>query len=97
MERRHRISINGKRWTLVLKAAKMRDRWGDCTNPASKRRQVRVSSQAKGTAFLDTLIHELIHARWWSLCETEVTEFAAELTAILRLLREDVIEALEDD
>lgn len=72
------------------------DRWGDCSNPSGRNRRIRISRSAKGLLWLDVLIHELIHARWWALCETEVTAFASELTAILRLLREEVEEALED-
>lgn len=95
-EQRHRIRIDGRRWLLVI-GARLRDRWGDCDPPDSKRRRIRVSDQARGTAFVDTLIHELIHARWWSIDEQEVTEFAAEVTAVLQLLRDRVIEALEDE
>jgi hypothetical protein len=47
--------------------------------------------------WLDVLLHELIHARWWALCETEVTDFASELSAVLLLLRNDVIEAMEEE
>lgn len=97
MERRHRIRIDGRRWLLVVGVRNLRDRWGDCDPPDSKRRRIRVADQARGTAFVDTLIHELIHARWWHLDETEVTEFAAEVTAVLQLLRDVVIEALEDE
>lgn len=81
---------------LEVGAAIPNDRWGDCSNPNSKRRLVRIHRAARGEVFLDVLLHELIHARWWALCETEVTEFAQELTAILRMFREEVIEALED-
>ena len=94
--RRHRISIGGRKWLLEVGVKIPNDRWGDCSNPNSKRRRIRIHRAARGEVFLDVLLHELIHARWWALCETEVTEFANELTAILRMFREEVIEALED-
>jgi hypothetical protein len=33
--------------------------------------------------FVEVLLHELIHARWWCLDEGEVTEFAEEASAVL--------------
>ena len=94
--RRHRIAIGGKRWTLELGAKLPVDRWGDCSNPSSKNRRIRIGN-ARGMQWLDVLLHELIHARWWALCETEVTDFASELSAVLLLLRNDVIEAMEEE
>lgn len=93
--RRHRITINKRRWLLDVAARLPSDKWGDCSDPATKNREIRVSKSAKGSIWLEVLLHELIHARWWALCETEVTEFAKELVSILSLLREEVAEALE--
>lgn len=92
---RHRIVINRQRWLLDTAAKLPNDRWGDCSDPAKKNRKIRVSKSAKGNQWLEVLLHELIHARWWALCETEVTAFAKELAAILNLLRAEVAEALE--
>ncbi len=94
---RHRVSINGKRWTLDVAATLPPDRWGDCSEPHKPNRRIRVSRSAKSSHWLEVLVHELIHARWWALCETEVTAFSKELVAILLLLREQVAEALEED
>lgn len=94
--RRHRISIGGKRWLLELGAKLPSDRWGDCTNPNNRNRRIRIGN-ARGIGWLDVLLHELIHARWWALCESEVNEFASELSAVLLLLREQVLEAMEED
>lgn len=94
--RRYRISIGGRKWLLEVGVQIPDDRWGDCSHPNSKKRRIRIHRAARGEVFLDVLLHELIHARWWALCETEVTEFANELTAILRKFKEEVIEALED-
>jgi len=95
--RRHRISIGGQRWTLEVGAVLPRDRWADCDPPTARRRLIRISNAATGATFLDCVIHELIHARWWALCESEVKEFAEELTAVLRLFSEQVIDAMEED
>jgi hypothetical protein len=94
---RHRITINKRRWLLDIAARIPSDRWGDCDDPQKKRRRIRVSKTAKGITWLEVLIHELIHARWWALCETEVTAFSKELVAILVLLRARVIEVLEEE
>lgn len=95
--RRHRIQIGGLKWTLEVGGRMPPDRWGDTTPPTSKNRRIRVSGAARGEKFVDVLIHELIHARWWNICESEVTEFAKEITAILRLFPEEVMEAIAED
>lgn len=91
-----RIVIANRTWRLETDAD-LGDRWGDCSDPAAPRRRIRVSKRAKGLWFIEILIHELIHARWWALCESEVTEFAAELTAVLALFREEILEAMNAD
>lgn len=93
--KRHRIVINGQRWLLDTAARLPNDRWGDCSEPLKKNRKIRVSKSAKGNLWLEVLLHEMIHARWWALCETEVTAFAKEVVAVLALLREEVAEALD--
>lgn len=97
-ERRFRINIGGLVYELIIEAARVpKDRWGDCSPPNAKRRRIRVSNRCTGTAFIDTLLHELIHARWWCLDESEVSEFATEVAEVFRVLKDLVIEALDDE
>ncbi|MEY3205070.1 MAG: hypothetical protein RLZZ21_1401 [Planctomycetota bacterium] len=46
---------------------------------------------------METLLHELIHSRWWALDETEVSEFAEEAVAVLRQFPDELAAMLEDD
>jgi len=76
---KHRtVWINGERWTI--RRAKLRGVYGDC-NYAT--RTIRIHHTLAGTELMDTLLHELIHARWPDLLESSVEEFAATLTAVL--------------
>lgn len=96
--RKRRINIGGVAWRLDPSARLPKDRWGDC-DPPQKRgiREIRVSEHACGEQFVDTLFHELTHARWWALCETEVREFVEEAVAILKQFPEEVLEMLEEE
>ncbi len=58
---------------------------------------IRISRHAVGLEFVETLLHELIHARWWALDETEVSEFAEEAVAILRKFPDELSAMLEDE
>ena len=73
--KRTSADIAGQRWT-VQRCKVPPDRYGDCDY--SKRR-IRICHKLAGEAFLNTLCHELIHARWPDLSEDAVHEFADEL------------------
>ena len=72
------VYINGERWKI--RRAKLRGKYGDCDY---KTRTIRIHHTLTGTELLDTLLHELIHARWPDLLESSVEEFASTLTAVL--------------
>lgn len=74
-----RIYLNGERWQLKF-CRVPKTIYGDCDYG---RRVIRISKELHGETKLDTMLHELIHARWPDLCETSVCEFASELAAIL--------------
>jgi hypothetical protein len=44
---------------------------------------IRIDPRVTGTDLLDTLIHELVHARWPDLHEEAVTEFATMAASVL--------------
>lgn len=73
------VHIGQKRWKIrVCKTPP--DRLGDCNDETGT---IRVSEKLVGVDFVEVLLHELIHARWWCLDEGEVTEFAEEAAAVL--------------
>lgn len=72
------VYIGGQRWKLRL--ARLRNIYGDCNYGT---RTIRIDDRLTGTDYLDTLLHELIHARWPDLSEEAVVEFAGILTTIL--------------
>jgi hypothetical protein len=97
-DRIHTVNIGGRRYRLNARAPlKIAEFYGDCSPPNARRPQIRIARDARGSDFVDTLIHELIHARWWALDEDEVSEFASEIVAILRRFPDDVEEMLEED
>jgi hypothetical protein len=72
------VEIHGDRWKIVK--AKLRGCYGDC-NYATK--TIRIHHTLTGTELMDTLLHELIHARWPDIMETSVAEFASTLASVL--------------
>lgn len=72
------VYINGERWKI--RRARLRNCYGDC-NYATK--TIRIHHTLVGTELMDTLLHELIHARWPDLLESSVEEFAETLTTVL--------------
>ena len=78
--KRHRVHIRRKWWTLEYVSNLYKDRWGDC---CWDKRTVRVRDTAAGVDRLDTIVHELTHARFPDLSEEAVTDFATTVAAIL--------------
>lgn len=66
------------RWTLV--PARLAGVYGECDYD---KKTIRIHHTLRGIELLDTLIHELIHARWPDLSEDAVEEFASTLAAIV--------------
>lgn len=77
-----RITLLGKRWNLRFVPG-MKD-WGQCDNPASAKKEIRVNAKAKGIDLLDTLIHEMLHAAEWHKDETSWIEpVASDMARVL--------------
>jgi hypothetical protein len=72
------VHINGARWKI--RRARLRGRCGECDYGA---RTIRIATGLDGTDLLDTLIHELCHARWPDLHEEAVLEFATLAAKVL--------------
>jgi hypothetical protein len=85
------VHIGQKKWKIRVCAVPT-DRLGDCNDETGT---IRVSSKLAGVDFVEVLLHELIHARWWCLDEGEVTEFAEEAAAVLEAFGVTVTE--DDD
>jgi hypothetical protein len=65
------VYIAGQRWKIVR--AKLRRAYGECDYDT---RTIRIDERVTGRELLDTLIHELVHARWPDLHEQAVIEFS---------------------
>ena len=72
------VYIAGQRWKI--QRARLRNLYGDCDY---EQRLIRIDERVTGTDYLDTLLHELIHARWPDIAEESVAEFAGMLTTVL--------------
>jgi hypothetical protein len=72
------VYIAGQRWKVCR--ARLRGRYGDCDYAT---RTIRIDERISGTELLDTLLHELVHARWPDLHEEAVIEFATMATEVL--------------
>jgi len=72
------VWIAGQRWRV--RWARLRAAYGECDY---ERREIRLAKGLAGRELMDTLLHELIHARWPDIAEESVLEFAAILTEAL--------------
>jgi hypothetical protein len=78
--RQRTVNIAGSRWRI--QRARLRNAYGLCDYAT---RTIKIGTGLAGSELLDTLIHELIHARWPDLSEDAVIEFANLLTHVLEL------------
>ena len=77
--KRRTVYIGDQRWKLA-RDRRLRGSYGECDYAA---KTIRICSTLVGLDLLDTLIHEVIHARWPDLHEEAVEEVATTLAGIL--------------
>jgi len=70
------VTINKKRWSLVFRRLAKND--GECDSPTAPKKQIRISPVVvkDDERYMDTVLHELLHAGCWSLDEEFVSEYA---------------------
>jgi hypothetical protein len=78
-----RIKIGGKYWSIETASNMPRSLYGWCSSPDSKGKLIQIRETLKGEAMLDTIIHEMMHARHWDLSEETVCEFATDVARFL--------------
>jgi len=78
---RHKIA--GKNYKIVIDA-RLKDAHGICTDPARPRPTIKVTRGLSEAVFLETVLHEALHASAYQLLsEGFVSECAADLAGLL--------------
>lgn len=75
----YRIYIDGQAWKMRF-CRVSKDIFGDCDY---EEKTIRISNKLTGEEKLNTILHELIHARWPDIAELSVRHFADELAGIV--------------
>lgn len=70
------VWIAGERWKVV--ETRLRTAYGVCDYES---RTIKIAAGLSAEDLLDTLLHEVIHARWPDISEESVVEFAGILAA----------------
>jgi len=73
------VYINEQRWK-ILRCKLPSDRHGDCDYNT---RTIRISESLHSEEYLNCLIHEIIHARWYDLDESAVLDIADLLAGVI--------------
>ena len=75
------VTIDGRRWKM-RKVRTLR-RPGDCDDPNTPGKEIRLRDSLKGKKRLDVIMHEVIHAWDFKLDEEAVMQFGNEVSQIL--------------
>lgn len=78
-----RVKVLGKYWDMIF-GGTAPDEDGRCDAPDIPKRKIRLRRGLRGDVLLETVIHEVVHAAAFHVDEEYVSEFAADLTRILR-------------
>lgn len=78
--RRRTIYIGGQRWKVDWNAALRGDTYGLC-DYATK--TIRLRRGQTVTELVDTIIHEILHARWADLDESAVIDISETISGFL--------------
>lgn len=76
-----RIMLLGRAWNLSF--VRLRGIKGDCSPPDRPRKRIRIHGPLRGKLFLDTLIHEMLHAADWSKDEEWVNQIATDMAEVI--------------
>lgn len=76
--KRRTIYVGDQRWKIQRVRLRADDGQCDYSN-----RTIKIADKLHGVDLLDTLIHELIHARWPDLHEEAVAEFSETLSGVV--------------
>ncbi len=79
VRKRRTVYVGDQRWK-IQRNARLRDCDGKCDY---KTRTIFLRAGLHGSDLLDTILHELIHARWPDLSEDAVCEFSETVSALL--------------
>lgn len=77
------IRLGNKRWRLREVDALPAKRRGDCDDPQTPRKQIRLLASLQGRDRLEILLHEFFHALAWDLDESWVEVSARDVAKIL--------------
>jgi hypothetical protein len=76
------VTILGKRWRLRF--CRMASDDGQCDDPRTPGKEIRINVSLRGRARLETVIHEMLHAgNWLHRSEEAVDEEARDMSRIL--------------
>lgn len=77
------VTFNRKRWKIIFE--KMATSRGMCDSPETKNKAIRIDPRVKKNdlLYLDTVMHEALHAACWNLDEEFVEEYATKTAQLL--------------
>lgn len=78
--RRRTIYINGQRWKIQWDAPLRKDVYGMCDYGT---RTIQLRRGQDVTELVDTIIHEIVHARWPDLDESAVIDISETISGFL--------------
>lgn len=78
-----RVRILGKYWNL-RRVPNLGKNHGICQHPEKTAKEIHIQSGLRGDQLMETVIHEVLHAANWHLDEEFVTDFARDVTKILK-------------
>jgi hypothetical protein len=76
------IRIRGKVWKVTTNV-RLRNASGSCDHPTTTGKTIKIDKKLEGQDKLDVLIHEMIHAGMWDLCEETVGELSTDIARAL--------------
>jgi hypothetical protein len=70
------VTVGGKRWTLQFK--RLDKEYGRCDPPDQRAKKITLSPSIRkdNVLYMETVLHEILHAACWNLAEEVVTDYA---------------------
>ena len=77
------VTVRGQSINLQFTNRLSKDSDGNCDDPKTQPRKIRVRKSLEGRRKLEVTLHELLHASYWDLDEEAIDTTARDIAGIL--------------
>lgn len=77
------VTLRGKRYAFLKSGRLPKNSWGYCTDPADKKRMIKIHKELSDEQELEITVHEMLHGCFWDLDEEVISQVGKDIAKAL--------------